>query len=95
MNLEITHQFENLSKTYLYHENPYEAHRSSWAVDQIKNWIIITGDKLGRVQFSTISKTYLPHSDFDSDNLTCNKQVQLIDEPIVAIEANEITAMGE
>ena len=91
----ISHQFENLNKTYLYHENTYEAHQSSGALDQIKNWIVITGDKLGRVQFSTASKTHyfnLSHSVFDSENLECNKQVQLMDEPIVAIEANENVA---
>ena len=96
MYLEITHQFENLNKTYLYHENAYEAHQSSGALDQIKNWIIITGDKLGRVQFSTASKTYyfdISHTAFDSENLECYKQLQLMDEPIVAIEAREIVAM--
>lgn len=58
---------------------------------QIKNSIIITGDRLGRVQFSSIFSS--THGTFNPENLKCNKQVQLIDEAIVAIEAKEIVAM--
>ena len=82
------HSSENPSKTYLYHENPYEDSRRS-LVGEIKNSIIITGDRLGRVQFISIMGTHWPQS----ENVKCDKQVQLTDEPIVAIEAKEIIAM--
>ena len=82
------HQYENPSKTYLYHENPYQDCQRS-LVGEIRNSIIITGDRLGRVQFSSITNT----SCINQENLKVNKQVQLTDEPIVAIEAKEIVAM--
>ena len=81
-------QYEKPSKTYLYHENPYEDCQRS-LVGEIRNSIIITGDRLGRVQFSSITNT----SYINQENLKVNKQVQLTDEPIVAIEAKEIVAM--
>ena len=62
-------------------------------VGEIKNSIIITGDRLGRLQFSSIMNTNSSQSDFNQENLKCNKQFQLTDEPIVAIEANEVVAM--
>ena len=58
-------------------------------VGEIRNSIVITGDRLGRVQFSSITNT----SHINQENLKVNKQVQLTDEPIVAIEAQEIVAM--
>ena len=77
-----------LLKTYLYHKNPYEDCQRS-LVGEIRNSIIITGDRLGRVQFSSITNT----SYINQENLKVNKQVQLTDEPIVAIEAKDIVAM--
>lgn len=44
---------------------------------------------MGRVQFISIMGTHCPQS----ENVKCDKQVQLTDEPIVAIEAKEIIAM--
>ena len=44
---------------------------------------------MGRVQFSSITNT----SYINQENLKVNKQVQLTDEPIVAIEAKEIVAL--
>ena len=95
--MRLDHSSENPSKTYFYHENPYEENRTYFGrrslVGEIKNSIIITGDRLGRVQFSSIMNTNSSQSDFNQENLKCNKQVQLTDEPIVAIEANEVVAM--
>ena len=90
--MRLDHSSENPSKTYFYHENPYENCRRS-LVGEIKNSIIITGDRLGRVQFSSITNTNSSQSDCNQENLKCNKQVQLTDEPIVAIEAKEVVAM--